>query len=97
MSAILAAVFSLSAAVPPPEDPVAPTMRVRYAEADLATAPGRASFRIRLDQATHAFCAVHRVTVTPQHVRTSRYCERTMRSAAIRQLPLNVRRQLAAD
>ncbi len=97
MSVILAAVFSLSAAVPLPEDPVAPTMRVRYAGAEMETAEGRASFRIRLHQATSAFCAEHRVTVTPQHVRTSRYCERTMRSAAIRQLPLNVRRQLAAD
>lgn len=99
MSVIVAALMSLglsSAAVPPEEAPP-PVMRVSYAPAELTTRAGRALFRNRLNQTTHEFCAVHRVTVTPQHVRTSNYCERTMRAAAIRQLPLNVRRQLATD
>lgn len=97
MSIVLAAVLSLSgAAVPPPEDPTAPVMRVRYAEADLATAQGRALFHNQLDRTTRDFCAAHRATVTPQHVRASNYCERSMRAAAMRELPLNVRRQLRA-
>lgn len=96
MSVIVAALFSLGLSAPlPPEEPL-PEMRVAYAEADLATVRGRALLRNRLDQTARDFCAAHRATVTPQHVRASNYCERSMRAAALRELPLNVRRQLRA-
>lgn len=99
MSVIVAALLSLGLSAPavPPQEAPPPVMRVSYAEADLATPAGRALFRNRLDQTTRAFCAVHRSTVTPQHVRASNYCERSMRAAAMRELPMNVRRRLAAD
>ena len=97
MSVIVAALLSLGLATPDPvQQTPAPVMRVTYAEAELATASGRALFRNRLDETTRDFCAAHRATVTPQHVRASNYCERSMRSAAVRELPLNVRRQLRA-
>lgn len=93
MSIVLAAVLSLGIA-PIPSQETPPMMRVVYAEADLATVEGRALFRNQLDRTTRDFCAAHRATVTPQHVRASNYCERSMRAAAMRELPLNVRRQL---
>lgn len=98
MSVIVAALLSLGLSAPavPPQEAPPPVMRVSYAEADLATPAGRALFRNRLDLTTRDFCAVHRSTVTPQHVRASNYCERSMRAAAMRELPLNVRRQLRA-
>ena len=98
MSVIVAALMSLGLSSPavPPEEAPPPVMRVSYAEAELATPAGRALFRNRLDQTTSDFCAAHRATVTPQHVRASNYCERSMRAAAVRELPLNVRRQLRA-
>lgn len=97
MSVIVAALLSLGLSAPlPPEEPL-PEMRVAWTEADLATVRGRALFRNRLDQAARDFCAVHRAVVTPQHVRASNYCERSMRAAAMRELPLNARRLLAAD
>lgn len=98
MSVIVAALMSLGLSAPavPPQEGPPPLMRVSYAEAELATPGGRALFRNRLDQTTRDFCAAHRSVVTPQHVRASNYCERTMRAAAMRELPQNVRRQLRA-
>ena len=95
MSVIVAALLSLGFAAPDPVEytPV-PVMRVTYAEAELATASGRTIFRNRLDETTRDFCSAHRATVTPQHVRASNHCERSMRAAAVQELPLNVRRQL---
>lgn len=97
MSVIVAALLSLALTDPlPTGDAPPPVMRVAYAEADLATPGGRTRFHNRLDQTTRDFCAAYRTTVTPQHVRASNYCERSMRAAALRELPLNVRRQLRA-
>ncbi len=95
MSVIVAALLSL-ALTDPLSTEEAPVMRVAWAEADLATPAGRTRFHNTLDQTTRDFCAAHRATVTPQHVRASNYCERSMRAAAMRELPLNVRRQLRA-
>lgn len=99
MSVIVAAMLSLGLASPvliEPEGAPPPTMRIAYSHGELATPEGREQVRNRLDAAASDFCAAHRTLVTPQHVHVANYCERTMRAAALRELPLSVRRQLRA-
>ena len=96
MSLFATALLSLSLATASPATPdaPAPVMRVAYSDLDLATPEGRNRFRARLDQSSHSFCQAHRAVVTPQHVRSSNQCERAMRAAALRELPMSLRRQL---
>lgn len=99
MSVIVAAMLGLglaSPALPEPREAPPPVMRIAYSHAELATPQGRDRVRNRLDAAARDFCAAHRTVVTPQHVRSGNYCEQTMRAAALRELPLSVRRQLRA-
>ena len=99
MSVIVAALLSLGLASPAltePGDAPPPVMRIAYSHAELATPQGRERVRNRLDAAARDFCSTHRTLITPQHVRSGNYCERTMRAAALRELPLSVRRQLRA-
>lgn len=94
---ILAAAFAALLTTAGPADPsphAPPVMRVVWGDLDLETASGRDALRNRLDYASRRFCDSHRAEVTPHHVRSADFCERGMRAAAVRELPLEARRRL---
>ena len=64
-----------------------PVMRVPAAGLRLSERTDAAVFARRLADESQAFCAVHRDTVTPQHVGNPRFCERGMAREAVRALP----------
>ena len=64
-----------------------PVMRVPVAGLRLSEQADAAVFVRRLADESQAFCAVHRDTVTPQHVGNPRFCERGMAREAVRALP----------